>query len=55
MQMYKASAVIDKKYYEFDLDAPIAAGHGFVFEGEYYGVVSVIQDAANGCQCMILT
>lgn len=46
------SAVINKKYYEFEMDSPVTVGNGFVFEGSYYGVTAVIEDGENDAQFM---
>jgi hypothetical protein len=53
--MIRYSAVIDKKYYEFEFDEPLIVGNGFVFDGGYYGIDSMIADSTNQSYFMLLT
>ena len=52
--MTMQSAIIDKKYYEFNMSHPLTVGNGFVFDGSYYGISAIINDFQNDIQIMII-
>ena len=52
--MIMQSAIIDKRYYEFDMQCPLTVGNGFIFEGSHYGISAIINDFQNNTQIMII-